>query len=151
MSDDESARVPPPLVHLPDAVVSPGDTPAPSLFERIGGRLAVESLVDHLYDGIEADPALRPLFPADLTAARLRQQWFFEEWLGGERRFTARRGSPRLRQRHLPFAISRDSAERWLRHMQTALTVSEVDSATASEIMRGLTPLARHFVNTSDE
>jgi hypothetical protein len=39
------------------------------LFARVGGRPTVDRLVDLLYDGFEADPALRPLFPRDLTAA----------------------------------------------------------------------------------
>jgi hypothetical protein len=33
------------------------------LFERIGGQPTVDRLVDLLYEGIEGDGQLRPLFP----------------------------------------------------------------------------------------
>ena len=148
MSDDDAT---PPVIQVPDAVVVPDDTRPPSLFERIGGRPVVESIIARLYDGIEADPALRPLFPDDLTTGRLRQQWFLEEWLGGERRYTAQRGTPRLRQRHLPFSISGSAAKAWLGHMRAALVGAGVDAAAASEVMGGLQPLADHFVNIDDD
>ena len=38
------------------------------LLARIGGPAAVGVLVDRLYDRIETDAALRPLFDRDLTA-----------------------------------------------------------------------------------
>jgi hypothetical protein len=37
------------------------------LFARIGGRAAIDTLVDGLYDGIEVDAVLRPLFGRDLA------------------------------------------------------------------------------------
>jgi truncated hemoglobin YjbI len=53
------------------------------LFARIGGPAAVGVLVDGLYDRIENDAALRPLFGRDLTDERWAQKRFFTEWLGG--------------------------------------------------------------------
>src|SRR5262249_58941391 len=53
------------------------------LFARLGGQATVDRLVDLLYDGVEADPALRPLFPRDLTGGRARQKMFPAHWLGG--------------------------------------------------------------------
>ena len=127
-----------------------GDPPPQRLFERVGGRGAVERIIDALYHRIEADPELRPLFPEDLSAGRAKQQLFFEQWLGGEPRYTERYGSPRLRGRHLRFPISRRAAEGWLEHMSAALQRCAVDPAAAREIMDGLRPLALHFVNQSD-
>ena len=148
MSDDDAA---PPVSQIPDAVVVPDEAHPPILFEGIGGRPVVEAIIDRLYDGIENDPALRPVFPEDLTAGRLRQQWFLEEWLGGERRYTAQCGTPRLRQRHQPFSISDSAAQAWLGHMRAALVGAGVDAAAASEVMGGLQPLADHFVNSDDD
>ena len=54
------------------------------LLMRIGGGAAVETIVDRLYDRIDADAVLRPLFGRDLTNERAAQMRFFAEWLGGE-------------------------------------------------------------------
>jgi truncated hemoglobin YjbI len=54
-----------------------------NLHARIGGPAAVGALVDTLYDRIENDAALRPLFGRDLTGGRQAQKRFFSEWLGG--------------------------------------------------------------------
>ncbi len=137
----------PPLVRPPDALIDPEAARMPNLYDRIGGRPVVEAIIDRLYTAIEADPTLRSLFPDDLAPGRLHQQWFFEEWLGGERRYTARRGSPRLGQRHQPFAITLQAATRWLGHMQKALDDAGVETADLQSIMQGLQPLATHFVS----
>src|SRR5215469_17258478 len=54
------------------------------LFARVGGQATVDRLVDLLYDGFEADPALRPLFPRDLTGGRDGQKMFLAQWLRSE-------------------------------------------------------------------
>src|SRR3984957_3335590 len=58
------------------------------LFERIGGQAATDGLVDLLYDGIEDDDQLRPLFGRDLARSRSMQKLFFAEWLGGPGRYS---------------------------------------------------------------
>ena len=136
----------PPLVTPPDALIDPETARKPSLYDRIGGRPVVEAIIDRLYTAIEADPTLRALFPDDLGPGRRHQQWFFEEWLGGERRYTARRGSPRLGKRHQPFAITRQAATSWLGHMRKALDDAGLETADVQEIMQGLQPLATHFI-----
>ena len=136
----------PPFVRAPLVDVSDGTPPA-SRFERIGGRPTVECVVDALYAHIASDARIRALFPADLNAGRAKQRLFFEQWLGGEARYSARYGSPRLRQRHLPFPIDRAAAQHWLTHMAEALSECRVDAATAAEIMADLRPLALHMVN----
>lgn len=117
------------------------------LLARLGGRGRIERVIDRLYDHIESDPEVRTVFPADLDAGRAKQKLFFEQWLGGEPRYSQRYGSPRLRQRHMPFAISHRRAERWLNHMNAALRECGVNDGVADEIMEALRPLARHFVN----
>lgn len=121
---------------------------APTPFERLGGREAVARLVDAFYDRIEADPELRPLFPADLTAGRERQKWFFEQWLGGEPLYSRWRGPPALRRRHLPFVVTERGAERWLAHFGAALDACGADAGLARDILEALRPVARRIVNT---
>jgi hypothetical protein len=56
------------------------------LFERIGGQPTIDRLVDLLYEGIEGDEQLRPMFPRGLAGGRAMQKLFFAEWLGGAAR-----------------------------------------------------------------
>jgi truncated hemoglobin YjbI len=44
--------------------------------------------VDGLYDSIEVDPALRPLFGRDLATERESQKRFFTHWLGATANLT---------------------------------------------------------------
>lgn len=135
----------------PQVVAAPlpllGSESRQPLFDRLGGRDAVERVVAELYRRIEADSELRPLFPDDLQPGRINQTLFFEQWLGGEARYTELRGSPRLKQRHQHFPIDEQTATRWLGHMVSALRACHVDGATTEEILAALEPLARHFIN----
>ena len=134
-----------------EAFAAPGGEPPRSLFERIGGREAVERIVDDFYTRIEADPDMRPIFPADLAPGREKQKLFMEQWLGGEPRYSERFGHPRLRRRHFPFAIEERHAGRWLHHMTNAMRAAGVGHAEIAEILAGLGPLAQHMVNAGQD
>lgn len=132
------------------ALPRPAATRGPRLFERVGGRAAVERIVSEFYDRVEADAELRALFPADLTAGRGKQRLFLEQWLGGEPRYSARFGHPRLRMRHFPFVIDARAAERWLHHMGEAFRAAGVGEQEIAEVFADLAPLATHMVNADD-
>src|SRR5438552_2639999 len=85
------------------------------LFARVGGRAAIDALIDGLYERIEADTALRPLFGRDLSGEREGQKRFFIEWLGGESVYSDQAYLP-LKHRHDLLPITRRLAERWLAH-----------------------------------
>ncbi len=123
---------------------------SPSLFDRIGGRAAVERVVDAFYVRVEADAELRAVFPADLGPGRAKQKLFMEQWLGGEPLYARRYGDPRLRRRHFPFVITERAAGRWLRHMSEALRECDVDVDVRAEMLEGLGPLAHHMVNEGE-
>ena len=116
----------------------------------------MQRLVEAFYDRIEMDAELRALFPADLGPGRERQQWFLEQWLGGEPRYSRERGEPFLRRRHFPFVITEAAAERWLSHMAAALSELArsgvgVDESATAEVMQRLRPLALQMVNADDD
>ena len=90
------------------------------LFERIGGQPTVSRLVDLLYDAIEDDRQLRPLFPRDLANGRSMQKLFFAEWLGGPARYSERAHAG-LQQRHSDRPITPELASRWLDHFRQAM------------------------------
>src|SRR5262249_45537075 len=97
------------------------------LFARSGGRPAVEALGDGLYDRIEADGALRPLFGRDLTSERAGQKRFFGEWLGGRAEYSDKAHAPLVHRHHL-LPITRALAGKWLAHFRGALDAAVADA-----------------------
>jgi hemoglobin len=93
-----------------------------TLFEAAGGMPFFEALIDRFYAGVETDPVLRPLYPEpDLAGARRRLTLFFAQYWGGPTTYNEERGHPRLRMRHVPFAIGPAERDRWLIHMRAAI------------------------------
>ena len=115
------------------------------LFDRIGGQPTVDRLVDLLYEGIEDDDQLRPLFGRDVTAAKPRQKLFFAEWLGGPRRYSESAWTG-LKHSHDGKPITHALAERWLGHFNRALTATVEADRDRRAIFRQLRPLAMALV-----
>ena len=93
-----------------------------SLYDRVGGMSFFEDLVGRFYAAVADDPILRPLYPeADLAPAQRRLTLFLAQYWGGPRTYDDERGHPRLRMRHVPFAIGPAARDRWLVHMRAAL------------------------------
>ena len=113
------------------------DTPA-TAFDQLGGEAGVRTLVDRFYDLMELEPAyagIRALHAPSLDAAREKLFLFLTGWLGGPPLYMDRYGHPRLRARHLPFAIGIDERDQWLACMRQALTDTEVEPALAAKLM----------------
>ncbi|MFY8119852.1 MAG: group II truncated hemoglobin [Burkholderiaceae bacterium] len=101
------------------------DTP----YALLGGDPAVRALVDRFYDLMDLEPAyreLRAVHGSELTAARDKLYWFLSGWLGGPNHYIERFGHPRLRARHLPFAIGLTERNQWLACMDQAMTELQV-------------------------
>jgi hemoglobin len=100
--------------------------PEITFYEAIGGHQTFERLVHRFYQGVATDPVLRALYPDDdLGPAEERLRMFLEQYWGGPRTYSDRRGHPRLRMRHAPFAVTPTARDRWLTHMRAA--VDELD------------------------
>jgi truncated hemoglobin YjbI/ankyrin repeat protein len=119
---------------------------AGDLFVRIGGHAAIASLITGLYDRIETDSELRPLFGRDLTNEREAQQRFFCEWLGGDREYSDRAHLP-LKHRHELLPITRELASKWLAHFRAALDIAVADVPARAAIDQQVTVLAMALVN----
>ncbi len=122
-----------------------------SLYDRIGPD-ALEKLIRRFYTLVPQHPALAPLFPADLTQTAEKQLAFLTGFFGGPPLYMQRYGHPRLRARHLPFAITPERARAWLACMNAALQgTPEIPEAEAREIYAALSRVAAHMVNTEQE
>jgi hemoglobin len=94
-----------------------------TVYEQVGGWSFFEGLVDRFYDVVADDPVLLPLYPEapDLTGARRRLTMFLVQYWGGPTMYAEERGHPRLRMRHMPFAIGPAERDRWLAAMRASL------------------------------
>lgn len=118
-----------------------------SLYERVGGQPWFDALVDRFYEGVEADPVLRPLYPADLGPGKRHLALFLGQYWGGPGTYSKERGHPRLRGRHLPFAIGRPERDAWVRHMTAAVAAGGLDDATGAELLAYLGETATFLEN----
>jgi truncated hemoglobin YjbI/ankyrin repeat protein len=116
------------------------------IFERIGGQLSVDRLVDLLYDGIAGDGELRPLFPRDLAHSRSMSKLFFAEWLGGPRHYSEQSHAG-MRQRHGDLPITPALADRWLGHFRRAMEAVVETEADRGVIVAQVRSLALTLVN----
>ncbi len=101
------------------------DTPTSATpFEWIGGETRVQALVDRFYDLMDIEPGyaeLRAVHGTALDDARQKLFWFLCGWLGGPQHYTERFGHPRLRMRHMPFAIGVQERDQWVACMDQAM------------------------------
>lgn len=121
--------------------------PEPSLYDRFGGQPFFDTLVDDFYDGVAADPLLRPMYREDLTEAKRHLAWFLAQYWGGPPRYGEERGHPRLRMRHAPFVIGEPERAAWLRHMSGAIRKADLPPDLEDRLLDYVTMAAAHMVN----
>ena len=119
------------------------------LFARVGGADAVGVLIDGLYERIENDAALRPLFGRDLTGGRWAQKRFFSEWLGGAGSYSSATDLP-LKHRHDLLPITRALAGKWLAHFRDALNIAVADLDARRAIYEKVRALGLALVNEGE-
>ncbi len=129
------------------------------MYERVGGTAFFEHLVDTFYKGVAADHVLAPLYPEypDFTGARHRLTLFLVQYWGGPTTYSDERGHPRLRMRHMPFAIAETQRDHWLANMSdavaaatSALAVDDIErAAIAAELMAYFRPTAEQMRNNT--
>jgi hemoglobin len=108
------------------------DPPQRNAYEWLGGDAAVRALVDRFYDLMDLEAgytALRQAHGPDLHDARDKLYWFLSGWLGGPNHYIERFGHPRLRARHMPFAIGILERDQWLACMDQAMGEVGVEAA----------------------
>lgn len=101
---------------------------------QIIGEEGFERLVAAFYRQVPNDDILGPMYPPeDMAGAEERLRDFLVGRFGGPQRYLQNRGHPRLRMRHIPFAIDHRARDRWIELMDRALVETalppEVDNA----------------------
>ena len=125
--------------------------PEPTLYDLVGGEETFRRLVARFYAGVSTDPVLRALYPEeDLGPAEERLRMFLVQYWGGPRTYSERRGHPRLRMRHAPFAIGDRERDAWLRHMREAVDSLELPADQQQTLWRYLEMAAHSMQNRWD-
>ncbi len=117
----------------------PEEPQQPSVFDLIGGDAKLRELVDRFYDLMDLEPefaGIRALHPALLDGSRDKLHWFLSGWSGGPALYIERFGHPRLRARHLPYAIASSERDQWLRCMALAMQDVGVPQALQQRLMQ---------------
>lgn len=123
-----------------------------SFYDEIGGLRTVTTIVDVFYEGVATDEILRPLYPeADLTGARERLTLFLAQYWGGPTTYSERRGHPRLRMRHAPYAVTHAARERWLLHFRAGLDAAALTPEQDAQFWEYVEKAALFMVNTLDD
>jgi hemoglobin len=119
-----------------------------TFYEAVGGAPTFERLVARFYEGVAADPVLRPLYPEpELAAAEERLRLFLIQYWGGPTTYSDTRGHPRLRMRHAPFAIGPAERDAWLRHMTEAVESLGLPPDLEAQLMTYLQGAAEAMMN----
>jgi hemoglobin len=124
----------------------------PTPYALMGGADAFRQLVHRFYVGVADDPVLRPLYPEDdLGPAEERLQMFLEQYWGGPKTYSERRGHPRLRMRHAPFRITSVERDAWLHHMGDAVEELGLDPEARTMLWDYFEHAAQFMVNALDD
>ena len=116
-----------------------------SMFALIGGAATVDRLVEAFYrnmDELEEARAIRAMHAEDLGPTRAVLKLYLAEWLGGPAAYSAQKGHPRLRSRHMHIKIGPAERDAWLRCMNMALEETVQDKASRAQISQNLAKLA---------
>ncbi len=131
---------------------SPDGPPAPTFSDAIGGYPTIARIVDRFYQGVATDEVLRPLDPeADLGPAQERFTLFLVQYWGGPSTYSEKRGHPRLRMRHAPFAVTPRAKEHWLLHFRAGLDEAGLSPEHDAQFWDYVTHAAQFMVNTFEE
>lgn len=115
-------------------------------YDQIGGEATVGKLCDRFYALMESVPQfaeLRAMHPQDLQGSRDKLFMFLSGWFGGPDLFVEKFGHPRLRGRHMPFAIGIRERDQWVACMVLAMEEVGIDPAIRAKLLE-------NFFNTAD-
>ena len=120
-------------------------------YEELGGEAAVRRLVQrfyHLMDELPEAYAVRQMHPESLQGSEEMLIEFLSGWFGGPSLYIAKKGHPRLRMRHAPYAVGTGVRDEWMLCMTQALTEQVGDAEFLARLIDTFAQMATHMVNT---
>ena len=122
-----------------------------SVYAAVGGQPFFDALVAQFYERVEADPVLRPLYPDDLAPGQRSLALFLAQYWGGPPEYSAEKGPPRLRMRHVPFRITERERHAWMAAMDGAITAMDPPESVARQLREYFEMAATAMINARME
>ena len=129
------------------------ESQAQTLYQIMGGAERLRELVDRFYDLMQLEPdfaGIHAMHPVPNDGSRDKLFMFLSGWMGGPDLFVDQFGHPRLRARHLPFAIGSSERDQWLRCMAWAMEELGYDDALRVRMMNSFFQTADWMRNKAD-
>ena len=99
------------------------------------GATGLDAMVAGFYRRVREDDLIGSMYPDDdWEGSEERLRLFLRFRLLGEQEYAERRGHPRLRGRHMPFAIGEAERDRWLSLMGAAMDEVEVTGQAREDL-----------------
>ena len=117
-----------------------------TVYDKIGGEAVVGQLCARFYELMDSVPQfaqLRSMHPESLEGSREKLYMFLSGWLGGPDLFVEKFGHPRLRGRHMPFAIGVAERDQWVACMVLAMEDVGIEAGIRAKLLE-------NFFNTAD-
>ncbi len=122
-------------------------------YQRIGGEAKVRQLVHRFYELMDELPEahrIRKMHHISLKNSEDKLFMFLSGWMGGPQLYVEKFGHPRLRMRHLPFAIGEAERDQWMLCMTQALEEVVEDEALRKELTAAFYKVADFMRNQSE-
>ena len=120
-------------------------------YETLGGEAGVKRLVHRFYELMDELPeayTVRQMHPESLAGSAESLFEFLSGWFGGPGLYMAKKGHPRLRMRHAPYAVGPVERDEWMLCMTQALTEQVDDVAFRDNLINTFAQMANHMINT---
>jgi len=118
---------------------------------RLIGEDGFRRLVAAFYRQVPSDDILGPMYQAsDVSGAEERLRDFLIFRFGGPARYIENRGHPRLRMRHLPFAVTQAARNRWVELMNRALEEAAIPVEAVQILREFFASTATFLINRTE-
>jgi hemoglobin len=122
-----------------------------SPYDLLGGEGGILKLVHRFYELMDELPEaynVRQLHPESLAGSATSLFEYLSGWFGGPALYIAKKGHPRLRMRHAPYAVDLVVRDEWMLCMTQALTEQVADIALRDQLIHTFAQMANHLINT---
>ena len=122
-------------------------------YQRIGGEAGIRALVKRFYELMDTLPEaaeVRALHARNLKGSEEKLFLFLSGWLGGPDLYVQKYGHPRLRMRHMPFAIDSAARDQWMLCMRQAMEDVGLDEELRRQLDAALYKVADFMRNRPD-